>query len=301
MTKTESTGKTLLVTGAGGQLGRQAIESLLEKQQGPIIATTRHPEKLADLAARGVDVRKADFDEPESLAAAFAGADRLLLISTDALGSPGQRLTQHRAAVRAAEEAGVEHVVYLSAPAPHPTPEPGLINDHYWTEQALAASPLGWTILRDHIYTDFLLMSLPHAIATGVLHSAAGDGGRNYVTRADCARTAAAVLADPASGRFIYDVTGPAPVTQAELAAIASELSGKAVAYVAITPEQSRAGMTAAGLPPFLIDGLLSFDAAAAQGFHAITTSVVKDWTGREPTSVRDYLSAHRGALAAGA
>lgn len=292
-----TTQNTLLVTGAGGMLGRLVLESLLEAKAGPIIATTRHPEKLADFAARGVNVRKADFDDPSTLAAAFAGANRLLLISTDALDAPGRRLAQHRAAVEAAGKAGVSHVIYLSAPSPHPTPESSLIGDHYWTEQAIAASGVDFTFLRDHLYTDYLLLGLPHALSTGTLYTATGTGGRNYVTRADCARTAAAVLASTSSGKTALDVTGPAPWTQDEIAALASELTGRPVKHQPVDAAGLAAGLTAAGLPPLMVDGLVGFDVDAAQGFHAITTSVVKDWTGRDPVSVREFLTANRAAL----
>lgn len=122
---------TLLVTGASGHLGRQVIEALLAVGAGKVIGTTRDPAKLADLAAKGAEIRHADFDAPETLASAFAGADRMLLISTDAVGADGKRIAQHRAAVKAALAAGVKHIVYLSAPAPYPTPEPSLIGDHY--------------------------------------------------------------------------------------------------------------------------------------------------------------------------
>ena len=289
--------KKILVTGASGQLGRQVVEHLLDSGAGPLIATTRDPGRLADLAARGVEVRHADFDDPASLATAFEGATRLLLISTDALDGSDRRLTQHRAAVAAAEAAGVAHVAYLSAPAPHPTPGPSLIADHYWTEQALAASGLGWTFLRDHIYTDYLLMSLPHAVQTGQLFSATGKGGRNFVLRADCARTAAAVLASDFTGRQILDGTGPSPLTFDELAALTGEIAGKPVQHIAVPAEGLTQGLVGAGVPPFMAKQLVAFDVDASKGFHAITTSVVKDWTGREPGSVRDFLVANRAAL----
>jgi NAD(P)H dehydrogenase (quinone) len=289
----------LLVTGAGGQLGRQALEILLESGADNIIATTRNPEKLAAFAARGVELRRADFDDPASLPGAFAGAERLLLISTDALADPGRRLAQHRAAVAAAEQAGVRHVVYTSAPAPHPTGASSLIDDHFWTEQALAASTLDWTILRDNIYADLLLASLPHAVATGQLFSATAGGGRNYVTREDCARCAVAALLS-ANGRQILDVNGPAPVMQDELAAITSELSGKNVVHIAVSPDDLRKGLRAAGLPPFLVEALVAFDVDAARGYHAVSAPTVKTLTGREPMSTRAFLAAHRAALVAG-
>ncbi len=286
---------TLLVTGAGGHLGRLVVEELVAAG-AKVIATTRDTARLADLAAKGVDVRHADFDAPETLTAAFAGADRLLLVSTDALDVPGRRLAQHRAAVAAAVAAGVKHIVYLSAPAPYPTPEPSLIGDHFWTEQAVVASGADFTLLRDHIYTDYLVFGLPHAIETGTLYTATGTGGRSYVLRDDCARTAAAVLAR-ATGKSILDVTGPAAVTQNEIAALASKISGRKVEHVAIPAEALKQGLAAAGLPPAMVEGLVAFDVAAAEGFHAITTSVVKDWTGREPGTVRAFLEANAAAL----
>lgn len=286
----------LIVTGASGHLGRRVVDLLLESGAGPIVATTRHPEKLGDLGARGVTVRRADFDEPATLAQAFAGGGRLLLVSTDELNQPGRRLAQHRAAVEAAAAAGVTHVVYTSVIAAHPTPQSSLSDDHFWTEQALAASGMTWTILRNNLYADLLLHGLPHAIATGRLFTAAGNGGRGYVTREDCAQAAAAALRS-GEGRRIYDITGPAAVTQDEVAAIAAAVTGKPVAHVALTPEALRPGLTGAGLPPFMVDVLVDFDIETAQGYYAVATPAVAQLTGRPPMSVADFLAANRAAL----
>jgi NAD(P)H dehydrogenase (quinone) len=287
---------TLLVTGASGHLGRRVVELLLEANAGKVIATTRNPAKLGDLAARGVDIRQADFDDPGSLEAAFRGADRLLLVSTDALHAPNIRLNQHRNAVDSAEKAGVKHVLYTSAPAPYPTPESSLIGDHFWTEAALFRSAMGWTILRNNIYAEIALLSLQHAVATGQLLTATGTGGRSYVTREDCARAAAAALAS-SSGREILDVTGPAAITQSELATIASELTGHRIVHVSVEPSALRGGLLSAGLPPVVAEGLVDFDVAAAEGKHAIVTPTVKALTGREPTGLRDFLAANRAGL----
>lgn len=294
---TQSSTQTLLVTGGSGHLGRRVIELLLEANAGHVVTTTRTPEKLADLAAQGVEVRQGDFDQPDSLAAAFAGVDRLLLISTDALGEPGKRLAQHRNAVAAAVQAGVKHVVYTSLVKPEPGSPITFAGDHYGTEQALAESPLDWTILRNNVYTDTLLMSLPQAIASGQLVAAAGEGGVGYVTREDCAQVAAVVLAGATSGRVTLDVTGPEVVTYADLAQVASELSGRPVSYVSVPTEAMVAGMVQAGLPPFLAEALVSFHTAAAQGDHGFTSTTVADLTGTVPQSVRDFLLAHREAL----
>lgn len=286
----------LIVTGAGGHLGRQVVDFLLAAQAGPIVATTRNPDKLADLAARGVTVRQADFDDPATLPAAFAGGGRLLLISTDELAQPGRRLAQHRAAVAAAAAAGVSHVVYTSVVAAHPTPQSSLSDDHFWTEQALAASPMGWTFLRNNLYADLLLHALPHAVATGTLFTATGSGRRSYVTRQDCARAAAAALRS-AEGRRIYDITGPAAPSQDEIAAIAAEISGKPVAHVALPPEALRPGLAAAGIPPFMVDVLIDFDIETARGYSAIVTPAVEELTGRAPTPVAEFLKQNRAAL----
>ncbi len=294
---TQSSTQTLLVTGGSGHLGRRVIELLLEANAGHIITTTRTPEKLADLAARGVEVRQGDFDQPDSLATAFAGVDRLLLISTDELGEPGKRLAQHRNAVTAAVEAGVKHVVYTSLVKPEPGSPITFAGDHYGTEQALAESPLDWTILRNNVYTDMLLMSLPQAIASGQLVAAANEGGVGYVTREDCARVAAVALAATTSGRVTLDVTGPEVITYGALAEIASEFSGRPVSYINVSTEDMVAGMMQAGLPPFLAEALASFHTAAAQGDHGFTTSVVTDLTGTAPQSVGDFLLANREAL----
>lgn len=291
--------QTLLVTGASGHLGRRVIELLLEAGAGPVIATTRSPEKLADLAAQGVEVRKADFDDPASLSAAFAGAERLLLISTDALDGTDRRIKQHRNAIAAAEQAGVKHVLYTSFTRTEPGNPAAVATDHYATEQALAASSLDWTLLRNNVYTDMFLFSLPRAVASGQLVAAVGDGGAGYVTREDCARAAAAALAASTTGRTTLDITGPSVVTYAELAEILSSLSGRQVSYVPVTLDAMVAGMTAGGMPEPVARMYASFDSAIAQGFLAVTSSAVADLTGRAPQSVADFLAAHRDALLA--
>ncbi len=199
----ENNRRTLLVIGASGHLGQRVIELLLEANAGHVIAATRTPEKLAHLVARDVEVRKADFDDPGTLASAFAGVDRLLLISTDALDGTDRRIVQHRNAINAAAQAKVKHVVYTSLTNPEPGSPIAIAPDHYATEQVLAASGLDWTVLRNNIYTDYQLAGLTRAVATGQLVSAAGDGGVGYVTREDCARAAAAALTARSSGRLV--------------------------------------------------------------------------------------------------
>lgn len=288
----------LLVTGASGHLGRRVIELLLEQKAGTIIAATRTPEKLA---RRGVIVRYADFDKPDSLAEAFAGVDRLLLISTDVVGVPGLRLNQHRTAVKAAEAAGVKHVVYTSLVNPGPDSPIRIAPDHYGTEEALAASSMGWTVLRNNIYAEVLIGTLKQAIqAGGKLFSAAGDGKTAYVTRDDCARAAAAALAASFEGRRVLDITGPEALSRAELAGIASALTGQTVTYIPLELEALIQGMVSAGLPRPLAEVYASFDAGVAQGKCAAVSSAVEELTGSKPTRVVDFLAAHPDFLAKG-
>ena len=284
--------QTLLVTGASGNFGRLAVEELLARGATRVIAGTRDPAKLADLDAKGVDVRKVDFDDA-NLAAAFAGVDRLLLISTDSVGS---RIDQQVHAVNAAKAAGVQHIVYTSAPAPRPNPGTGVAPEHYWTEQAIVASGLDYTLLRNHIYAEITLMGAASAIGSGQLFDATDGKGRSYVTRTDTARTAAGALLS-SEGKSIHDVTGPAAVTQEELAALFGQISGKPVTRVGLSAPDLRGGMVAAGLPEGLVDVLVAFDVDAAAGYHAIVTDTVERFAGRKPQALGDFLAANRAAL----
>jgi NAD(P)H dehydrogenase (quinone) len=287
----------LLVTGASGHMGRRVIELLLDAQAGPIIATTRTPASLSDFSARGVTVRRADFDDPATLPDAFAGTDRLLLISTDAVGMSDRRIRQHLAAVQAAQDAGVSHIVYTSLPNPGPESPISLAPDHQATEDALAASTMGWTALRNNVYTEMLPGALAQAIQMGSLYRASGDGKVGYVTREDCARAAAAALAAPFTGRRTLDITGPDALSGADLAALASSISGKPVTYVPLPPDVLRENLRKVGLPESVIDVIVSFDEAAAQGLLDAVTSAVEDLTGHAPMPVAEFLAQNKEVL----
>ena len=288
---------TLLVTGASGHLGRRVVELLLENYEGKIVAATRTPEKLADFKQRGVIVRHADFEDQDSLELAFEGVDRLLLISTDALDMPGRRINQHRNAVKAAEKVGVRHVVYTSIVNPGPDSPAAVAPDHRGTEEALAATTMGWTVLRENIYTDILLMSLTPAIQMGKLLNAIGAGKAAYITREDCARAAAAALASSFDGRRVLDITGPDAVSQYEVATILSQITGQEISYIPLELETHIQSMVAAGLPRPVAQDLASFDTAVAQGKFSTVSSAVQELTGRKPISVADFLSTHRDVL----
>jgi NAD(P)H dehydrogenase (quinone) len=297
-----ATKTTLLVSGASGQLGRRVLELLLasdSKNDRTLIASTRTPDKIADLAARGVVVRAASFEEPASLGPAFRGVDRALLVSTDAVDRPGRRIAQHRAAVAAAKAAGVRHLVYTSLVHPDPDSLVTIAPDHWETERAIAQSGLSHAILRNNMYTEYLLNGLSFAVRAGHITNAYGNGAVSYVTREDCARAAAAALASSFEGRATLDITGPAAITQKELAAIVSDVTSVRVQYEAVDPTTAARQLMAAGLPEPYADLLVSFQRSAQAGQLAPVSSAVLDLSGTVPTSVRDFIAAHRAALLA--
>lgn len=287
--------QTLLVTGASGHFGRIAVEELLARGATKVIAGTRDPAKLGELKPKGVEIRKVDFDDAGSLGAAFAGVDRVLIISTDGIG---KRVAQQTAAVSAAKAAGVKHIVYTSAPAARPNADAGLGVEHFWTEVAIANSGLDFTILRDHMYAENNLADAAHVVASGQLFGLIGDRGTAYVTRADAARTAAGALLT-AEGKSIDDVTGPAAITNVERAALYSKITGKPVTSIALPPADLKAGMVAAGLPEGFAGALVAFQVDAVLGFHGVVTDIVERYSGRKPQALESFLTENRAALGA--
>jgi NAD(P)H dehydrogenase (quinone) len=296
---TNSLNSRLLITGAGGKLGRRVAELLLDQGATALAAASRDPSKLAALAARGARTPRADFNDPASLDAAFAGVERLLVISGDDITTPGTRQRQHLAAVDAAVRAGVKHIVYTSMPNPEPPSRIGFAPDHYETEQAIAKSGIAYTVLRVNWYAENLFGSLPNALASGQWHTASGNGRVGHVTREDVARTAAAALAAAPGASARLDVTGPEAVAVQQIAAWASEAAGKPLAVVPVSDEQLRGGLTQAGLPPPIVELLVGFDANTRAGKVDIVSDTVQKLTGKAPQPLRAFLLANRAALSA--
>ncbi|MDF2389207.1 SDR family oxidoreductase [Nostoc ellipsosporum NOK] len=293
--------QTLLVTGASGKLGRAVVNHLLDTFNVPaerIIATTRTPANLGDLAARGVTVRQADFDDAASMAKAFKGADRLLVISTDELAIQGKRREQQVAAVTAASKAGVAHLLYTSLPNPEPGSAVLFAPDHYDTEQAIKASGVPYTIFRNGWYAENLFMSAPQILASGRWYSSAGEGRISYCARDDMAAAIAGGLASGASESKTYTLTGPQAYTTAEVAALITEVTGKPIEVVQLSDEALTEGIKAAGLPEPIARVLVSFDTAARAGDLGMVTDAVEKLSGRKPTTLKQFLEANKAALA---
>ena len=288
---------SIIITGASGQLGRLTAGMVLDRvPASEVVLTTRHPEVLSDFAGRGAEVRQADFDRPETLAEAFAGGERMLLISADAVG---RRVAQHQAAIEAARGAGVRHVAYTSYLNPVAENPAVITPDHRETEKALRESGLGWTALRNAFYAEYQIPAGAQAIATGRLVHNNGDGRIAYVSREDCAAAAVAVLTSEADDHEdkAYDITGPEPLGQDDVAALLSEISGRTVEAVAVDDEAFVEGLTASGLPEPVARGIATYGRAIREGYLGETSGAVESLTGRPPRSLREVFEAHRGEL----
>jgi NAD(P)H dehydrogenase (quinone) len=288
----------IVITGASGHLGRSTAEMVLGRvPASEVILTTRHPEELSDFAERGAEIRTADFDRPETLVEAFAGAERLLLISTQDLG---RRASQHRAAIEAAGEGGVLHVIYTSYLNPVEENPAVVTPSHRDTEEALRASGLAWTLLRNGLYAEYQVPTGAQAIAIGRLVHNNGDGRTAYVSREDCAAAAAAVLVTDGHEGEAYDITGPQLLDQDDVAALSSKVSGRPVEAVAVDDEAFVRGLAASGLPEPAAHAVASFGRAIREGFLDQSSGAVENLTGRPPRSLREVFEAHRDELLQG-
>lgn len=291
--------QTLLVTGATGKLGRLVLDELLASGKvapTDIIATSRDTDKLAGYAAKGVQTRAADFDDAASLDAAFKGADRILIISTDALDQPGKRLRQHLAAVAAAQKAGAKHILYTSMPNPETSVIP-FAPDHLGTENAIKATGIAYTILRNGWYMENLFMALPHALSEGKWYSASGSGKLAHIARTDIAKATAGALASGSSESATFTLTGEKTHTADEVAALVSKVTGKPLEVIHVTDEQLAGGLKAAGLPDFIIPVVVSFDTNTRKGLIDMVTADAGRLSGQKLTSLEDFLAASKAVL----
>ncbi|HEX2555455.1 MAG TPA: NAD(P)H-binding protein [Microvirga sp.] len=275
------------VSGASGHLGQGVLRQLATRAMGhEVIAISRTPEK----AGSGVEGRIGDYDRPETLAQAYAGLDRLLIIPTSDQ-RPGKRGEQNVAAVTAAVRAGVGHIVFMSAAGTREQAEPNIGASYWLGEQALIKQAPRWTILRMNYYAEALAMEVASAVGQGGLTGVA-ENRVAFVAREDVAAAAAGILIGEGHSGAIYNATGTKAYTGAERAALISEITGKPVRFVAIPAEALRAGMTKAGLPEGVVDTWVSIQNDFAAGAFDIVTGDVERLAGRASTSLHEALSA---------
>lgn len=255
---------TVLVTGASGHLGRLVVDSLLARGAAPaeIVAGARSPQKIEDLAAKGVRMVPLDYDDPATIAAALDGVDRVLLISGSDVG---RRAEQHRAVVEAAAAAGVDLLAYTSLGKGADSPLP-LAPDHVATEAAIAASGVPAVILRNNWYFENYLSDLERARETGEIAASVGDGRVSGASRADYAEAAAAVLLEDGHAGKVYELAGETAYGYDELADAIGEVIGRPVAYRRLTTEEHLLGLRAAGLDEGTAGFVAALDAGIAAG-----------------------------------
>lgn len=298
----------IIVTGASGNFGSAAVQGLLERvPASDLILVTRDPAKLQHLADQGLTVRQGDFDDRDSLVSAFAGGERLLLISAVKVGS---RIPQHRNAIEAAVAAGVKHIVYTSFIASDDDNPSLAVFDHRGTEKLLDACGLDWTILRNSQYTDAVIEAMaPLALQRGLWMASAGDGTMAHVWRDDCVASAVAVMSTPGHRNVRYDITGPELLSYRQAAAIVSEVAGRPLEFAQVTDDEMYAFFDSLGIPreavadqsvgdvPWSSDDMVSFERSIREGYMAVISNHVELLTGRKPRSLRDFAEARRAEL----
>ena len=283
-----------LVTAAGGQLGR-LIVSKLATLVGPqaIAAIVRDPGRAASLFPEGVEVRHGDYDDPETLDTAFAGGERLLLISSNALGN---RVEQHGNAIDAARRAGVGRIAYTSVlHADRSTL--GLAEEHRRTEALIVTSGLPYTFLRNGWYTENYAASIPPALQHGAFIGSARDGRIASAARLDYAEAGAVALASDAPANVIHELAGDSAYTLSDFAAELSRQSSRTIPYVDLPEAEYRAALIGAGLPVPLAALFADSDAAAAQGALFDEGHELSRLIGRPATPFAAAIAAAIGAM----
>ena len=281
------------VIGATGQLGRRVMMSLLNQgaAAGDLVASVRTPEKADDLAEQGVTVRRADYDDPDSLRTAFQGTEILVLIPSIAPVEP--RILQHFNALQAAREAGVRRVVFASLATA------GFLDSKFhitpfllYAESKLRQSGMDWTILRNNMYLDPVAAWVPELIEMGRLPYPVKEGRVAYVARDDLARATAAVCLGSGHAGKVYELTGPESLSMPQVAETISRVTGQTVRFDSVTEaeyaEVSRTGEEA--VPEFLIEILLSMYRAVDNGEFARATDHIERITGVAAETVESYL-----------
>lgn len=289
---------SLIVTGAAGRLGRLVADQLLERlPPGELVLVTRRPEALGELRARGADVRYGDFDKPPSLRQAFAGGQRMLLISTDAIG---HRVRQHRAAIDAAVTANVRHVVFTSIVNPVPwNPTGAIAREAGQTEGMLHRSGLAWTVLRFGSFAELQLPPAATAVQNRQLVLNFGRGRIVPVPRRDCAEAAAAVLTKDGHAGRTYHITGSESFSQSDLAELFSELSGRRVRLVPLSDVMLTSLLVGIGTPPLSAYGITAYGRAVRLGYFDVIDPALERLTGHPALTLREVLLAHRADLLA--
>jgi NAD(P)H dehydrogenase (quinone) len=278
----------LLVTGATGKLGTEVVETLLKTVPASQIAVSvRNPEKAEGLKARGIDVRQGDFDHPETLDSAFAGIDRLLIISAD--GDTETRIRQHTNAVEAAARAGVKFIAYTSI-ANAKESKIFLAPPHQATEEAILKTGIPYSFLRNNWYLENEVPSIQGVVAGAPWVTSAGGGKVGWALHQEYAEAAAAVLAGEGHENTVYELSGTL-LTQDELVSALGEVLDKEITVQQVDDATYADIMKGAGLPDFLIPFLVGIQEGIREGALEVESNDFEKLLGRPSTSIKEALS----------
>jgi NAD(P)H dehydrogenase (quinone) len=278
----------ILVTGATGQLGAKVVEALLASVPAERLAVSvRDTEKANDLRSRGVEVRQGDFDNPASLDAAFAGVDRLLIVSTQ--GDNETRIRQHLAAVSAAERAGVGFIAYTSVANAEET-SLFLAPVHRATEEAIRKTGIPYSFLRNNWYIENEIGTIQGVLAGAPVVTLAGVGKVGWASRGDYAQAAAAVLAGNGHENTIYELSGT-PITHEDLAAFFSKVLERNVAVQQVDDETYATIIASVGVPEQVVPILVAIQSAIREGALEVKSNDLETLLGRPATPLSESIN----------
>ncbi|GLZ45881.1 NmrA family transcriptional regulator [Actinomycetospora sp. NBRC 106375] len=278
----------IIVTGASGQLGRAVLERLLDRVPADRVgASVRDPGKVADLAARGVRVRRGDYTDTASLAEAFEGASQVLVVSANVLGE--EALRQHRTAIEAAVAAGADRVLYTAHMGASPTSPMPPMPDHFATEAILRGSGAAWTSLRNGFYASTVPMLLQSAWHTGEFRTPEA-GTVAWTTHGDLADVTALALTTDTFDGLTPPLTGPEALSMEQVAALASQAAGRTIRHVTVSDDDYRADLVGHGVPETAADMLLTMFAASRRGDFEPADPTLARLLGRPATPLSTVL-----------
>lgn len=284
----------ILVTGATGTIGKQVVRALRERGLA-VRAGARTPEKLQDLAALGAETVRIDWSDPASLKAAFAGVERVFLLTPFVEDD----LPLVKAGIAAAKEAGVSFILRMSAAGADPNAQAALPRHHGQGEELVKQSGLRWAVIQPNFFQDNFVNYQGGTIkAQGAFYGAGGAGKTAYVSSGDIGASAAAILAEPdRHASQTYLLTGPEALSDGEVAGLISDLLGREVKFVNLEPEAFGGALRGQGTPEWQVQALLYLENVKANGWASAVSPAVEQITGRAPENIRSYLERNKAAL----
>jgi NAD(P)H dehydrogenase (quinone) len=284
----------IMITGATGQLGNQVVQLLAQKlDPANIVALVRKldDDKAKVIAAKGIEVREADYSDYDKLVAAFQGIDKLYFVSA---GEHSKRGTIHLNVVEAIKAAGIKHVIYTSLQhkdESEDSPVYYLVGPHIQTEKALKASGITYTILRHNVYTDFIPLLIGNQVLeSGVVYFPAGEGKIGFTLRRDMAEVSAEILATAGHENKIYDISIDEAVSFRDIAKIIAEITGKDIKYVSPDGKEYMDVLVKLGAPELVAEEAAEFGKAISGGEYDQTSDTVERFLKKKPVYVREFL-----------